>query len=303
MRSTGGPWRGRGWFRGGVVAGGGGTHAGMGVTTHDWSQDLDSEGSDTPRSKDAGVSLYAVRGAGAASPVGVPLFGADGRDGDDKAARKGHTVCMSAVTLLDFVIGEVGKRQGMVLNLRLEEGGRLQVREALAALSSLCGDLEVTVPVRSLNHLPQELLPIIFSYLDTPAVLSADKVCSSWRSICNTLFIWKRLCATMWPRFAEGRQQAYCTLRGQTAPGGGASGASAPFVAASSSDTFTTPVRSPPPAGATAAAQAEVPPDSPLWWKKQYFEKMYAEQVWFAPTAPAGYFSQQQTRQYAFSVV
>mmetsp|Transcript_17474 Transcript_17474/g.44514 ORF Transcript_17474/g.44514 Transcript_17474/m.44514 type:complete len:428 (+) Transcript_17474:269-1552(+) len=65
------------------------------------------------------------------------------------------------------------------------------------------------------EDLPEVVLECIFSQLDTPALVSASEVCSSWNNLANDWVQWRRLCRQDWGLDGLERQawrSSYCEL-------------------------------------------------------------------------------------------
>ena len=234
----------------------------MGQESQDWSLELDSEGSDTPRSKESLGAHLANRllscppgerrreeGTQRMSPVH-----AETRSTRNK---RQQTASLSIASLLNSIIGEVGKTaaNNAQLCLKLKDGNKVRLADALEALGDVCGDFEIRVPIHSLDVLPPELLGVCLSFLDLKAVLAAAQVCSLWGHLCNSLTIWRHLCRSTWPRYTEQAERAFQRrLKGIH---------QSPMVAVPS--------------------QAQVGGADSMWWKQAFFTKRNLESSWLEP--------------------
>ncbi|KAJ9451280.1 F-box/WD repeat-containing protein 7 [Diplonema papillatum] len=221
-----------------------------------WSQEVDSEGSDTPRSK--GSPNNGQNGVRAPSPT-LLSPGGERRQfeelarGGAKAKREDVivkrpppyraaeeiNVTVTAVSLLECLLADMAKRKvNPVVHLAVAgaDDYRISIPSVLRQLAAQCPPDMLLIPTNTLAKLPNELLLTVFSYLPPAETQQCEEVCTRWHRLASTAQAWRNLCVSSWPRFTEIRDHEI-TRQG------------------------------------TAA--------TPLWWKRAYCAKMKAEKLWF----------------------
>ena len=187
----------------------------------EWSQEFDSEGSDTPRSKGSP--------AGLSPPVVCNNDGSWLREGTCETQPPTRTDVLSetrsfreflrigneptyritAVTALESMLQGIlhGGCPNPHLHLQLDENGAISTDALLDQLKSVLPDKAVCVPVHRLGQVPKEILENIFSYLSPDSILAAEKVCIHWRWQSCSMLIWRNLCVDVWPRYTDAREK------------------------------------------------------------------------------------------------
>eukprot|EP01060_Flectonema_neradi_P000384 TRINITY_DN10251_c0_g1_i1.p1 TRINITY_DN10251_c0_g1~~TRINITY_DN10251_c0_g1_i1.p1 ORF type:complete len:545 (+),score=66.07 TRINITY_DN10251_c0_g1_i1:120-1754(+) len=224
----------------------------------EWSQEFDSEGSDTPRSKGSP--------AGTSSPV-TCNSGSWLREGNYEVQpptrtdvlsetrsfreylRMGNepTYRITAVTVLESMLQAIlhGGCQNPYLHLQLDENGTISTDTLLDELKSVLPEKPITVPVHRLGQVPKEILENIFSYLSPDSIMAAEKVCIHWRWQSCSMLIWRNFCVDVWPRYTDAKEKMLKKQSTQSVDG--------------------TPIK-----------------HGRLWWRRTFFQKRNSELDWLS---------------------